>query len=349
MLDALQEAQWQCNSTPADGNAPVADAIQRVALRRPGSKVMRGPPVVMHHEGVLKALLSHGANIQARDVAGYTPLHHALSSPNNDMSRALGVVLLDHGADIDAQTRFGSPPIHESIMSADKITFTLLLDRNARLDIKDNDDCNPATTPVACKPWFSEQIFKRTRADAKESLAVKPGERKCANTGCKQLGTKRCQRCARVWYCGRDCQVGHWKSGHKAECSGGQNEECVVSLNAGTGWNGTISLTGRGDTSRRECGEVMVRKAVAAHPKEEKFKVKVQVPMGGNLGQMIVYDKERSFTLTLMPTVCNAPRVHALVRQYGAMDGLKGYLYAYIRGTDLHIIIQEPLPKPCLW
>lgn len=29
---------------------------------------------------------------------------------------------------------------------------------------------------------------------------------------------KRCERCMRVWYCGRDHQVAHWKSEHKQNC-----------------------------------------------------------------------------------------------------------------------------------
>ena len=42
----------------------------------------------------------------------------------------------------------------------------------------------------------------------------------CANcrkeAGCSSL--KRCVRCFGAWYCGKDCQVAHWKAGHKIDC-----------------------------------------------------------------------------------------------------------------------------------
>ena len=42
----------------------------------------------------------------------------------------------------------------------------------------------------------------------------------CANcrkkTECSSL--KRCIRCLGAWYCGKDCQVQHWKAGHKIDC-----------------------------------------------------------------------------------------------------------------------------------
>ncbi len=28
----------------------------------------------------------------------------------------------------------------------------------------------------------------------------------------------KCSRCNVAKYCGRDCQLAHWKAGHKAEC-----------------------------------------------------------------------------------------------------------------------------------
>jgi hypothetical protein len=38
--------------------------------------------------------------------------------------------------------------------------------------------------------------------------------------GCLQLfcGTMQCLQCGSAFYCCRDCQVSHCKSGHKAEC-----------------------------------------------------------------------------------------------------------------------------------
>lgn len=31
-------------------------------------------------------------------------------------------------------------------------------------------------------------------------------------------GSKRCVRCKNAFYCSRECQVQHWKDGHKKTC-----------------------------------------------------------------------------------------------------------------------------------
>ena len=39
---------------------------------------------------------------------------------------------------------------------------------------------------------------------------------KCEN--CKQEASNRCSRCKSVWYCSRECQIAHFKAGHKKIC-----------------------------------------------------------------------------------------------------------------------------------
>ncbi len=34
------------------------------------------------------------------------------------------------------------------------------------------------------------------------------------------VALQACSRCGEAWYCGRGCQVAHWREGHKAECGG---------------------------------------------------------------------------------------------------------------------------------
>jgi len=48
----------------------------------------------------------------------------------------------------------------------------------------------------------------------------KQAKSRCANcrkeAGCSSF--KRCVRCLGAWYCGKACQVQHWKAGHKIDC-----------------------------------------------------------------------------------------------------------------------------------
>jgi len=41
---------------------------------------------------------------------------------------------------------------------------------------------------------------------------------RCSNEGCQKFGRKKCAKCKATKYCGRKCQLAHWKAGHKREC-----------------------------------------------------------------------------------------------------------------------------------
>ena len=47
----------------------------------------------------------------------------------------------------------------------------------------------------------------------------------CFNPSCDNPGTKRCGRCKRAFYCSSDCQVAHWRSGHKRRCKATAEEK----------------------------------------------------------------------------------------------------------------------------
>lgn len=52
-------------------------------------------------------LIDHGADINAKEYCGWTPLHWAASIGSQEMVE----FLLDHGADVDAQTDRGDTPV----------------------------------------------------------------------------------------------------------------------------------------------------------------------------------------------------------------------------------------------
>ncbi|GMI34548.1 hypothetical protein TeGR_g369 [Tetraparma gracilis] len=47
---------------------------------------------------------------------------------------------------------------------------------------------------------------------------------KACAAGCGEKGEKKCSKCDRAHYCGRECQVAHWKA-HKAECKAWRGRE----------------------------------------------------------------------------------------------------------------------------
>lgn len=61
--------------------------------------------------GVAKALLAAGASVAAKDVAGFTAVHHCLTAQASPDTLAIcRLLLFDYGADADARNRFDERP-----------------------------------------------------------------------------------------------------------------------------------------------------------------------------------------------------------------------------------------------
>ena len=61
--------------------------------------------------------------------------------------------------------------------------------------------------------------------DASPTAAAPPSPDRCTHCGAwaadlarEDRKLRKCSRCQRVRYCGRECQRAHWRAGHKAEC-----------------------------------------------------------------------------------------------------------------------------------
>ncbi|KAK8816076.1 MYND-type zinc finger protein [Blastocystis sp. ATCC 50177/Nand II] len=52
----------------------------------------------------------------------------------------------------------------------------------------------------------------------------------CGNTESKPGEFKKCSRCKTACYCSKECQLEHWKNGHKKECVpvGGKEDKAAV-------------------------------------------------------------------------------------------------------------------------
>lgn len=64
---------------------------------------------------------------------------------------------------------------------------------------------------------------KFTNAEQEDFLKISVWKHICANCGKqrdKECVLKACARCKVFSYCSKECQVKHWKAGHKADCKG---------------------------------------------------------------------------------------------------------------------------------
>jgi ankyrin repeat protein len=81
-------------------------------------------------------LLAHGADVNARDEWGDTPLHKAASDDNKELT----ALLLAHGANVNARDDIGHTPLHSALY---KDESELLLAHGADVNAKDNEGKTP--------------------------------------------------------------------------------------------------------------------------------------------------------------------------------------------------------------
>jgi cytohesin len=80
-------------------------------------------------------LIAKGANVDARDKSGATPLHQAALKGN----LAFATLLLQHGADVNARDGDGATPLHNAALSGRRELAALLLDKGADREARDSE------------------------------------------------------------------------------------------------------------------------------------------------------------------------------------------------------------------
>ena len=159
------------------------------------------------HLEILEELLELGADPNAHDIFGYTPLHFAIKHLNEGMVNAL----LSHGANPNSEARDGLRPL--SGLALLTLGFPIimriihsLIQHNSKLTNK--EEINVLRTLV--QTYGSKDLAVRVRE------AMPRDENECEL--CVQFSTKRCSGCALVFYCTAACQKLDWKF-HKVTCN----------------------------------------------------------------------------------------------------------------------------------
>jgi len=101
---------------------------------------------------VVQLLLECGANINARNKEGHTPLHRVLVELGDGARTSFFdtiQLLLDHGADVDALDDAQSTPLHVASKYGSAKATRLLLERGAKVHLQDNEGHTPSQVASA--------------------------------------------------------------------------------------------------------------------------------------------------------------------------------------------------------
>lgn len=181
-------------------------------------------------------MLQHGARVNSKDIAGYTPLAELVGIGAIEATLKLVPLLIKHGADPNIRTRFREPIIMSAVMGCDDATIRALVRARATIDVLDDHGIT-AESMMKYSPSL--------RCAFADGLRDRSCSGVCALCGCAGA-LKRCGGCQQTFYCDRDCQRGHWRNGHK-ECAKNNKKQHVRDTdnsnksNSGVGYSATSS------------------------------------------------------------------------------------------------------------
>lgn len=319
------------------------------------------PSSASAHFEAFKYLISQGANIESKDVAGYTPLFHCLTALGNSKTYEMAEYLLkEKKADPNAVNRFGCTPLFEAVMCFNLKFVDLLLDNGADITVVDNDGVSlkslihPILMPEIAAS-FSRSIVscaKKQRDDAKNAGTYRICVRCKSDEDCK-----RCTGCFLQWYCSSKCQKSHWKE-HKELCrqtlaeykSVKFSSETFLSDNWGVKSKESVRFSSNHKANDKD------------KPKKSHYLIKIQIPFAADRDnykglaslvekpngdfQLLVYNKDKTIHGLIDNKQTLFPELVKIIREKG-VAGCKGYFYAITddgdaSGIKINLEIQPP-------
>ncbi len=182
-LERLLSGGWNVDAPGWMGETPLHSAARRglpeialVLIRRGANVNARRPDRLetpLHFASnaeVGRVLIEHGAEVEALDWSGRTPLHWAAQVGLVDVAD----LLIQGGADVDRQEQDGSTPLHWAAQEGHHEIVRLLLARGAKPDVKNQ----AGSTPLHWGAWRGklQAVEELLRAGANPGIRDRSGK-----------------------------------------------------------------------------------------------------------------------------------------------------------------------------
>jgi ankyrin repeat protein len=132
-----------------------------------------------NNTGAIKRLLKVGANVEAKDNNGQTPLHVAAESfYSSSIRRNAVAVLLHAGAKIEAKDNKGYTPLHLAAANGCDMAVTTLLKAGANVEAKDNNGFTPLHLAASGHSYKSTKTAVASLLEAGADIEAKDNDGK---------------------------------------------------------------------------------------------------------------------------------------------------------------------------
>jgi len=152
VFGALALSLAACSKQPEKPNAQVQTEAPSAASSTLTDAAIKGDPAPA------KALIDAGADVNAKDNLGRTPLHTVAFYGHLKLTE----LLIASGADVNAKDHVGMTPLHAAVLSGGRQEVQLLLDKKA--DIKAKSDAGQTALHLAAatgQPKLSRFLIER--------------------------------------------------------------------------------------------------------------------------------------------------------------------------------------------
>lgn len=316
----------------------------------------------LKHEEIMEMVVQNGwCRVDAKDIAGYTALHHIASRHANlELARQL----LEFGANPNNKNRFEDGALLSALMAKEYGGVALLLQYGA--DPYQRDPTGMVSAEYMAERALPEAIPLIQKAKKNTKRVVETNEtsgddsskfEEKENNECNYCGKpeaeNKCNKCRQVMYCSKKCRKADFNS-HKKTClkkktygkvswNHASNGQCVTEYSAKPenvlkckteNLHGmSLSLQGRGMSSVNSSTSLFLKPRT----------VKVQVGLYGDTHPMLVYDKERNLYVYVSPSTDAGKELARIVR---SCEYPKAYFKAWIEKEGEIVIDKTVLPSP---